>query len=190
MAPILGIMASSISGNLVTGSYESIATVTVGAGGSSAITFSSIPSTYQHLQIRGLLRSNISATGGEYMACTINGDSGSNYSYHYWGGNGTVAYSGGGGSLTNLNASQVATCNSDGASVFGINIWDFVDYSNTSKYKTVKMIAGYNDNIIGTAGFKTGTWRSTSAISSLNIVPGSGTAWVQYSTLALYGIKG
>lgn len=32
--------------------YDSIATTTVGAGGAASITFSSIPSTYQHLQIR------------------------------------------------------------------------------------------------------------------------------------------
>jgi len=40
------------------GDFESIATVTVGAGGSSEINFTSIPSTYQHLQIRILSRDN------------------------------------------------------------------------------------------------------------------------------------
>ena len=39
-------------------SFDSIATVTVGAGGSSSITFSSIPSTYKHLQIRLLAQTN------------------------------------------------------------------------------------------------------------------------------------
>ena len=38
----------------VLNSYESIATVTVGAGGTSTITFSSIPTGYTHLQIRGI----------------------------------------------------------------------------------------------------------------------------------------
>jgi hypothetical protein len=46
--PILGIMASQISGHLVTNSYESIADrTTVGSGGTSSITFSSIPRTYK-----------------------------------------------------------------------------------------------------------------------------------------------
>ena len=49
--PILGIIASQ-DYNRVTNSYESIATVTVGSGGSSSLTFSSIPATYTHLQIR------------------------------------------------------------------------------------------------------------------------------------------
>jgi hypothetical protein len=53
--PILGIIASAITGNLVTTSYESIETVTVGSGGSATVlTFSSIPATYTHLQIRVL----------------------------------------------------------------------------------------------------------------------------------------
>jgi hypothetical protein len=52
--PILGIIASAITGNLVTTSYESIATVTVGGGGSARCYFSSIPATYTHLQIRSI----------------------------------------------------------------------------------------------------------------------------------------
>jgi hypothetical protein len=53
MTPMLGIMASQISGHLVTNSYESIQTVTVSTA-TPSITFSSIPATYKHLQIRGL----------------------------------------------------------------------------------------------------------------------------------------
>jgi hypothetical protein len=54
MTPILGILASGMSGNLWAPGkdFDSIATTTVGAGGASTITFSSIPSTYRHLQIR------------------------------------------------------------------------------------------------------------------------------------------
>jgi hypothetical protein len=55
--PILGIIASAITGNLVTTSYESIATVTVGGGGAATVAFTSIPATYTHLQIRGIGRS-------------------------------------------------------------------------------------------------------------------------------------
>jgi hypothetical protein len=46
---ILGIIASSKLG-VPAGAYESIASAT-GTGSSATITFSSIPSTYQHLQI-------------------------------------------------------------------------------------------------------------------------------------------
>ena len=50
--PILGVIDSAKTGNL--SSYESIQTITVGSGGASTIVFSSIPSTYAHLQIRAL----------------------------------------------------------------------------------------------------------------------------------------
>ena len=49
---LIGVIASSGGAAAAGTAYESIATVTVGAGGSSSVTFSSIPSTYQHLQIR------------------------------------------------------------------------------------------------------------------------------------------
>ena len=46
------------------GDFESIATVTVGSGGASSIEFTSIPGTYQHLQVRGLLRQSSSSASG------------------------------------------------------------------------------------------------------------------------------
>ena len=45
----------------VTSSYESIATVSVGSGGQSSIVFSSIPSTYKHLQLRAIARTDYAA---------------------------------------------------------------------------------------------------------------------------------
>jgi hypothetical protein len=49
--PILGILASAITGNLVTSSYESIATFNITTS-TPSVTFSSIPQTFTHLQIR------------------------------------------------------------------------------------------------------------------------------------------
>ena len=53
-----GVVASGISGHLFTptGRYESIQTATVDSAGTASITFSSIPSTYTHLQIRGIAK--------------------------------------------------------------------------------------------------------------------------------------
>ena len=52
--PILGIVASSTRQGLVTdtGAMFPLGAVTVGSAGASSITFSSIPSTYTHLQVR------------------------------------------------------------------------------------------------------------------------------------------
>lgn len=185
--PILGIWASAVTGGISTSSFESIATVNVGSGGSSSITFSSIPSTYTHLQIRGVLRSNVNSSGGEYYLMRFNGDNGaSNYFYYYLGGNGTTAYTGG-GETGSILASQAATYAQN--SIFGANIIDILDYTNTNIYKSARIMCGYDLNGSGVAGMDFGTWKSTSAITSITILPGSGTAWTQYSRLALYGIK-
>jgi len=75
--PILGTVASQFSSKPFN-SYESIQTVTVGAGGTATVTFSSIPATYTHLQIRGIAR----ASADTQLDVTLNSDTGSNYSYH------------------------------------------------------------------------------------------------------------
>ena len=80
---IAGMLGSGVAAS--TNSYESIATVTVGAGGSSSVTFSSIPSTFKHLQVRGLVQL---ANGSGELDFRFNGDTGSNYSYHRIYGNG------------------------------------------------------------------------------------------------------
>ena len=89
MSPILGIYASQISGHLwaPSGAYDSIATAT-GTGSSGIINFTSIPSTYTHLQLRvSALPSSV-----DQMVCRVgNGsiDTGSNYARHTLNGNGT-----------------------------------------------------------------------------------------------------
>ena len=85
MSSSLGIYASQISGHLSTNNFSSIATVTVGSGGASSITFSSIPSTYTHLQLRIMGFT----TGAVNYGIQFNGDSGGNYSYHYLDGSAT-----------------------------------------------------------------------------------------------------
>ena len=62
-------------------SFESIATAT-GTGSNSTLTFSSIPQTYKHLQIRVMSRGN-AATDQDNLLIRFNGDTGSNYNSHY-----------------------------------------------------------------------------------------------------------
>ena len=187
--PILGVVASSFP--TVAGSFESIQTVTVGASTASSILFSSIPSTYQHLQIRGILRGTPSYADGEYGFVRINGDASSIYSATYQGGNGTVAFSGSFGTTTSSWViSQIATTNGDLANTFGGNIWDFLDYKNTNKNRTMRGWLANNRQTTGTCALAAGSYRSSSAITSIEVIPGGGSGWLQYSTLALYGIKG
>jgi hypothetical protein len=192
MAPILGIMASAISGHLFapSGAYDSIATTTVGAGGAASITFSSIPSTYTHLQVRFFARSSVR----ERIDLTFNSDTGATqYTAHrlygVFDGTNMVTASEARtdkAAIWLMSASGVPTS----TSVFAGGVLDVLDYANTNKYKTTRNLAGYDDN--GTTGqfitLESGFWKSTSAISSLTMTMASG-LFQQYSSFALYGIK-
>lgn len=188
MSPILGIFASQ--GRVAANSYESIATVTVGAGGSSSIDFTSIPSTYKHLQIRAISRTNRGDTN-DFMTVRFNSDTGTNYAYHSLYGNGASAGAADTGTSTGTPWSGVTAGGNATASIFGAVIWDVLDYQNTNKYKTLRLLSGTDQN--GTTGriyFQSNLWQSTSAISTVTIIPTYGTLFSQYSHFALYGIKG
>lgn len=187
---ILGIYASQISGHLTPASdYESISTVTVGAGGSSSITFSSIPNTYKHLQIRLLGRIDRSGEASDFFTVRYNSDTNANYSWHAIEGSGTTVYAEGGAN-TDLprNGDIAATTATSG--VFGAGVVDILDYADTNKYKTARSLTGRDANGSGWIWFGSSLWRSTSAISTVTIIPTYGTGFQQYSSFALYGIKG
>jgi hypothetical protein len=174
--PNLGIIASQITGHLNNNAYESIATVTVGSGGTSTISFTSITSTYKHLQVRASLNS-----GGD-IECLVNSDSGANYNRHYIIGDGSTASASYQTSYGLLPA-YVATGKD------GNFIQDFLDYTNTNKYKTTRSLSGYEANGSGYVLFSSGLWRSTSAITSITFNSKAGNM-SQYSSFALYGVKG
>ena len=188
MSPILGIWASqNYSRYSITGSYESIATVTVGGGGSATITFSSIPSTYSHLQIRVLSRKS-SAGGGDGMFIRFNSDSAGNYALHQLDADGSSVSAYGAASQTQINSTATAT-SSQSANVFGAQIWDILDYANTNKYKTLRAMNGFDNNGSGKIRYGSGLWMNTNAITQIDIT-GNGDNFAQYSSFALFGIKG
>ena len=169
--------------------YESIATVSVGSGGTSAAEFTSIPSTYTHLQIRGIARSTRTDLA-DGINMTFNSDTGSNYSWHYVRGDGGSAGAGGAASQTEILVSYDLAAANALANEFGVFVIDILDYSNTNKYKTTRHLAGNDRNGAGAVGLCSGNWRSTSAITSIKLKPYWGAYnWVQYSSFALYGIK-
>ena len=181
--PILGIFASAVTGGVSTTSFESIATVSVGSGGAADITFSSIPSSYTHLQIRGIV---FTTTTDYSPVVQVNGDTGSNYSSHILNGNGSAAT----GSRPNSPTEGVLFGKSYAASdtyPTGLVI-DILDYKDTNKYKTMRTLGGNDRNGTGEVSLVSTLWMSTSAITSIKIY--AGVNWKQYTTLALYGIKG
>jgi hypothetical protein len=176
-----GIYASQITGHLVTGSYESIATVTVGAGGSSSISFSSISSSYKHLQIR-FIANNVSNSD---VKAQFNGDTANNYARHYLYGDGASAAAGANAPDNAMSFGYVPNAT---ANIFGAGVVDILDYANTNKYKTTRSLAGNDKNGSGLMVLYSSLWQSTSAVSSITMFPGAGN-FNQYSSFALYGCK-
>ncbi len=169
-----------------TNSYESIETFTVGSGGQATITFSSIPSTYKHLQLRVMAKNSSSGSFDAGGRIRFNSDSGNNYANHelYGVGSGTPSSDVPGGSNPYSNINWIL-----GSSQMSANIFDILDYSNTNKNKTVRQLGGTDTNGGGIIQFQSGMWMNTSAISSIVIDISSG-SFAQYSSFALYGIKG
>ena len=187
-------------GNLLVGNdpyipsdYESIATVSVGSGGASSISFTSIPNTYTHLQIRYIAASTRATYGFDQLYMQVNSDTGSNYSAHQLAGTGSVATATAYSSVTSMLVGDRGI----GAampSTFGAGVMDILDYANTNKYKTIRALNGVDNN--GTYDgtyypyitFMSGLWQSTSAITGVSFTAQNGN-FKQYSHFALYGIK-
>jgi len=194
MTPILGIMASAISGNLWAPGkdFDSIATTTVGSGGSSSITFSSIPATYKHLQIRCIMRDTGATADWNNVYATFNGDTAANYSTHYVRAYGATAdiYASGFASASNMWVGLLPSSFSTYGPSYAATIIDVLDYANTNKYKTLRTLNGADTNsaTYGYANFGSGNWQSTSAVNSITITA-TGRTLAQYSSFALYGVK-
>ena len=170
----------------VVGSYDSIATITLTAS-TSSITFSSIPQTYTHLQIRMLSVSNGAGNGSilkfGYNNGTIDSTT-SDYRTHNLYGNGSST-----GADTNANNLYYPYFNGGAATTSPApSICDILDYTNVNKYKTTRMLWGYDVNGAGGyVGLSSGLWLRTDAITDINF--SFGNSWLAGSSFALYGVK-
>ena len=185
--PILGIIASSLLA--AAGDFESIATVSVGSGGTSSVTFSSIPGTFAHLQIRAIGRTNRSNSDLDDIRANINGSSGSGKRTHFLYGEGASALASENSNYLTLGWGGAMTGGLAAASIFGVAVIDILDYANTNKYKTIRCLDGADLNGSGRVVLNSTLWDSTSAITSIELIPGFGTTIQQYSHFALYGIR-
>lgn len=169
----------------VANSFFSIATTTVGAGGTSTVTFSNIPQTYTHLQLRTLHR--VSSAGETNLTIRVNSDTANNYSGHYLFGDGSTNAS---GALSNTNLNTLARTPgaAQTANSFGVAIIDILDYRDTNKFKTFRSLTGWDANGSGSVYFSSVNWRNTNAITSITITDQGGGNLVQYSSFALYGV--
>jgi hypothetical protein len=172
---------TALTGNsvILPGSYESIATVTVSTAVSS-VTFSSIPSTYKHLQIRAM---HLYSNTGDNMVCSYNSGSFNNVYSHFIYGEGTTA------TASNNTAPIISFQSGSTSTSFCAAIYDFLDYTNTNKNKTMRGLLGQDVNGSGIVGFLSALATNTAAINALTFTYNGGANFVAKTTFALYGIK-
>jgi trimeric autotransporter adhesin len=189
--------ASSASSSLTlaaVGVFESIATLTPSAG-TTGISFNSIPQTYKSLQIRAIASADTGSPSAYPIGSVIgiNGAGSANFAGH---------------SLFTQTGSVYATGNTSGtyagiflysgvADVGNANyvtglIIDIIDYSSTTKNKTLRAVMGVDTNGVttgSTIAMSSGVYLQTTAVTSLSIQWG-GSPCRAGTTFALYGIKG
>lgn len=190
--PILGTIASSISGNLSTSKYFQIATTTL--SGTSSYTFSSIPQTYDHLELRWFAKDNRSPVYSN-VSVRLNNDTGANYWYYFpdvaWTQAPTF------GIYTDYSSGGLVAGNIPGSSssdFYGSGWLTLSNYTNTNMFKYTNSVGGYAaSGAGGYDGFVTqaaGMWRSTSAVTSLTFLSGNAVNFQSGTRVSLYGIKG
>ena len=169
--------------SFVFGDYESIATITAGSGGVQSLVFTSIPTGYQHLQIRAVLRSTY-GIDQPALSIQLNGTQIDRNHGLYGGGSSASAYSGTSGYISHTNG------NTAPASMFSAIIIDILDYTSTTKNKVVRAFSGGDRNGSGFVEMTSGLEITTSVVSSVGIwEPDTSYKIAQHSTAALYGVK-
>jgi hypothetical protein len=166
-------------GRSAVGNFDYIGSYTV-VTTTSSITFNSIPSTYSHLQVRAFLMSSSS----ENNVFRLNGDNGTNYTWHQLQGTGASA------DVFQSNPTQNPSwgLNSGNSTYPMVSIIDILDYANTNKNTTVRTLSG-NDGTGTTAsrvGLYTSVWINTSAVTSITLY---NSAILADSSFSLYGVK-
>jgi hypothetical protein len=167
--------------------YEAIATVTVGSGGSAGFDFTSIPSTYTDLLLALSMRS-ADAVFMRGVNFQFNGSSSSIYSYRQLYGESIGVGSYAETNIANTYAGQMPGT-SGTASTFANTMIYVPNYAGSSnKSAFVDSTSEINSNSNYALNLIANLWASTSAINRVYVYPNSGN-FAQHSTATLYGIK-
>ena len=173
--------------------YELISTTILGST-TSTVTFDTtgLGSTYRHLQMRAVTRTNRSNYEVDGLSIRFNGDSGNNYSFHVLYNATTESYFNAGNQSIIWVPSTAG--NTAPSNVFGPAVIDFFDAFSTTKNKTIRTLCGLNAGgtglVLNRIHLDSGTWYNTAAITSISITATESTGFVAGNRFSLYGIRG
>lgn len=175
-----------------TGTYESIASISVGSGNATTLTFSSIPQTYAHLELR-LFARQASGTGEAFGKLNFNNDSGANkyWALHQLYSTGSSAVANAPDGLQTYMQTGYFPTSSAATGQFGACVLSIYDYTSTNKNKAVRSFSGFDLNGAATSFvlLRSGMWQSTAAITQIDLTISNG-VYAQFTHAALYGIRG
>jgi hypothetical protein len=189
MSPIpLGIFAASGFG--VVSAFDLLATTSLTSSASS-VTFSGLGaySDYKHLQLRMVVRSASTQTGGTAdCLLTINGAS-SGYALHYLRGDGSSVISNASPDRSNIEINNFAVNGGGNTNVYSPAVMDFLDFSSSNKNTNLRTFFGSNVQNATYVQFVSGLLTSTAPMTSFNFSV-NGNNLAAGSRFSIYGIKG
>ena len=159
--------------------YQLISSVTVGSGGAANIEFTSIPATYTDLVLK--VSPRVSSTNS-----TTYIDYNSNTSNQSW--NRLYNSSGTAGGDTGSRQLMYSVTSDFTASTFGSTDIYIPNYASSNNKSSSLDTVQENNSATNGQALIGNLWANSAAITSIRIVPFSGT-FVQYSTAYLYGIS-
>ena len=181
--------SSMLAGNapFVANAYDLLETTTLTTSASS-VTFSGLGaySDYAHLQLRSVSRGERS-NNYDGVKMRLNGDSSNNYAAHKLYANGSSVASGEELGQSFMNFGVFSTAGTSATGAFAASVFDFLDFSNSSKNTTVRGLIGSTD--VDYIQLVSGLFMETDPITSISLEQQFGTSFVAGSRYSLFGIK-
>lgn len=158
--------------------YEPIATTTLGSA-AATISFTSISGAYTDIRIVlvGTHETTVST-----IRMQVNSDTATNYSYTELVGDGATATSARGSTSSRINCGN-SNFNNTLPSLITVDWFSYAGSTNKSCLVTASLDRNGSGSVVRTVGL----WRSTSAITSVQLFPASGN-FATGTTATLYGI--
>jgi predicted secreted protein len=145
----------------------------------SSVSLTSIPSTYNHLQL--IIKNYLPANNDRTMSMQFNSDTNTRYRWQVSGANGQGAFT---------NSAIQVHADTSGTVASGISTVNIYDYTNTTTWKTADIFSVAVWPSVSTELYVktlTGAYNQTSAISSIQLLADSTT--FTSGTVLLYGVK-
>jgi hypothetical protein len=170
--------------------YEHLESQVLGTAVAS-VSFSNLNSTYgstyQHLQIRYVVRGASVSSGSGDIRFRLNSDTGSNYAYHDLRASASSISSNAASSTSFI---RLGFFPFDGltANSFAVGVADALDPFETTKNTTLRASSGQHTSAEPFVFTNSGFWNNTAAVTTIEIYPESGN-WKIGSRFSLYGLR-